>query len=144
MLNSGRGNGDTLPPLFRKKALVFIFVFLFILLAGAWFFLAGRGGAKKLVVECTGRERVEFPLERDALYLVRNGEIQSLEGEPEELTAKLEGLSDYNILQVEKGVVSCIRSDCDNQICVHTAPLKGEGYEVPIVCLPHGMAVHLE
>ncbi len=48
----------------------------------------------------------------------------------------------HNVLRIEDGRAEVVQSDCDNQICVHTAPLTEDTVGI-IVCLPHGVVVEL-
>jgi len=48
----------------------------------------------------------------------------------------------YNVVHVEHGAVSVIRSDCPEQICVHQGAITDS--RVPIVCLPHHLVIQIE
>lgn len=48
----------------------------------------------------------------------------------------------YNTVVIEHGMVYVEEADCDNQICVETAPVKNAGET--IVCLPHRFYLSIE
>ena len=108
-------------------------------------FMGSRAGKGAVVIECAAKPAVSFPLDHNTRLLIRDGKVSEI-GEQETIASIMEpgSVSDCNILEVKDGVVSCVESNCANQICVHTQPISGEGYEIPIVCLPHGVAVHIE
>ena len=108
---------------------------------------AGAAGEKKLIIESAGGERSVFSLDKDLRIVVRDGKASP--GDPEVSLEELKkadpgSLSDINILEIKEGSVACVESNCSNQNCVHTNPLTGQGYELPIVCLPHGMIAYIE
>lgn len=49
----------------------------------------------------------------------------------------------HNTLQIKNGMAEIIESDCDNQVCVYTPPLREDMAGI-IVCLPHGLAIELK
>ena len=106
-------------------------------------FLQPKGA--KVVIECGEEKAVSFPLEKDCRLLVRDGQVSEI-GEGVSIRDILgeDSDSDANILEIKDGAVSCVESNCSNQICVHSLPLTGEGYELPIICLPHEMVVSVQ
>lgn len=46
-----------------------------------------------------------------------------------------------NIIEIKEGQVTMIESDCNDQICVKTAPIDRPGQS--IVCLPHQLFVEI-
>ncbi len=148
-----RGDAHGFPPFLRKKPgkLVFagIVILLLLLCAGAFLLYQHQQprGAKQLIIESAGGNRQSFSLEKDGRIVVRDG--KAMEASPDINIAKLleedpGSVSDINILEIKAGTAACVESNCSNQVCVHTNPLKGESYEVPIVCLPHGMVAYIE
>ena len=97
-------------------------------------------------VQVDGTEILRVPLSEDAKYIVADGEVRAiaddvtLEALGEEASASKH---DINIIRIRDGSIFCEESNCENRVCVHTAPITGEAYDTPIVCLPHGMFVYL-
>lgn len=54
---------------------------------------------------------------------------------------RIETEQGYNILTIEDGSAYVREADCDNQVCVHTQPVRGSGGQ--IICLPHRVVIRL-
>ena len=101
--------------------------------------------APAVVIEADGEEILRAPLDVDARYMIKDGKAELLRDDTVTLSTILEtvptALHDVNIVEIRDGVVSCAESNCDNQICVHTAAITGAALDLPIVCLPHKLAI---
>lgn len=97
-----------------------------------------------LSVQRNGEELLLVPLSRDAKYEVLDDTAKEV---PMETTlASLGEEADpsrhaVNLIEVRKQTARCSESNCSNQICVRTAALSAASYDLPIVCLPHGLVI---
>ncbi len=123
----------------------FLLIFVVALAAALILHVLPKKGGLKVVIECAGQEAVRYPFKEHTRLLIKDGKVSEI-GEEDTLESLMVygSVSDLNILVMENGQVYCESSNCANQVCVHTAPISGKGYEIPIVCLPHGVAVHME
>ena len=48
----------------------------------------------------------------------------------------------YNLLVIQDGQAYVKEADCDNQVCVHTQPVRESGGQ--IICLPHKVVIRLK
>ena len=55
---------------------------------------------------------------------------------------RIETEQGYNLLVIEDGRAYVKEADCDNQVCVHTQPVKENGGQ--IICLPHRVVIRLK
>ena len=85
---------------------------------------AANADAKDLVVVCQSKDgfyRVD-PLDTDAAYTVSTPH-------------------GYNNVTISGGTVDVTSADCDNQVCVDSAPISQPGEQ--IVCLPHEVVLEV-
>ncbi len=59
----------------------------------------------------------------------------------EDQEIRIETAQGYNILVIKDGQAFVSEADCDNQVCVHTQPVRETGGQ--IVCLPHKVVIRL-
>lgn len=78
----------------------------------------------------------------DKIIVLINGQEQGLYSLHEEQEVKLVTKSGYNLLVIEDGQAYVKESDCDNQVCVHTQPIRETGGQ--IICLPHQLVIRLK
>lgn len=78
-----------------------------------------------VIVTVNGKEYGTYPLNKDQTIVIH----------PEDN-------SWHNTLEIRNGSANIIESDCSNQVCVFTPPLREDLIGI-IVCLPHGLVVEL-
>lgn len=96
---------------------------LSLVVTGAYLLLAPRG--TRVVVTVDGKEYGSYPLHRDRTVVISPADGRW-----------------HNTLRIENGTARIIESDCSNQICVKTPPLREDMIGL-VVCLPHGLVVEL-
>ena len=145
--NETKRGSEGSPAFLEKRILIIIGVLLGAVLFAVCFISLTRtsGGKGVIVIECAAKPAVSYPLNKNTRLLIRDGKVSEI-GADETIETIMEpgSVSDCNILEVKDGTVNCVESNCANQVCVHTQPICGAGYEIPIVCLPHGVAIHIE
>ena len=98
-------------------------------------------------VTVDGKDVLRVPLTANGTYMVMDGTATDVE-QGTTLESLGEDASpskhDVNLIVLEDGSIRCYASNCDNQVCVHTAAITGGTYDTPIVCLPHGMFIYAE
>lgn len=110
-------------PLFRKRDLL-VFLLAAVLAGAGFLSWLPQNGTPTVVIEQNGEEVRRVALDQIA--------------QPETLV--LEGEISVTVL-LEPGQASIIRSDCPDQICVHTGVLTRPGQSA--VCLPARVAVRI-
>lgn len=83
-----------------------------------WFAVRPKGAQAEVYVD--GVLRYSLSLERDTELDILDGSMT---------------------LRVENGAVCVVRSDCSEQLCVHSAPISSEGGI--IVCLPNRVVIKI-
>lgn len=107
----------------------------------------GETGGLMVVTEVGGERVLEVPLNKDARYLLKDGEISqvdasvTLESMGEDALAIRHSL---NLIVIENNTVRCQEANCQDQICVNIGTLTSTAYDTPIVCLPHQMVIYIE
>jgi len=101
---------------------------------------------KTVHVEVDGKTVLETPLTGESKYAIIDG--RAVELEVETTLADMQGLADpanhdVNLIYIHDGRVACSESNCENQVCVHTGELTGSAFDLPIICLPHGVVVQV-
>lgn len=101
---------------------------------------------KTVHVEVDGETVLETPLTGESKYAIIDG--RAVELEVETTLADMQGLADpanhdVNLIYIHDGRVACSESNCENQVCVHTGELTGSAFDLPIICLPHGVVVQV-
>lgn len=71
--------------------------------------------------------------------IAKDGQVVRIEELNKNQMIELDEGDQYNVIQIQDGVVTMIDANCRDQLCVHTAPLKTVGRA--IVCLPHRVSV---
>lgn len=101
----------------------------------------------QVVVQYVDREIFRAPLSKDALYMIKDGEVSEV---PEGTTLEsmgdeaLESKHHINLMQVKDNSVAVIESNCSNQICVSIGKMTDTDYDFPITCLPHGLIIVIQ
>lgn len=101
---------------------------------------------KTVHVEVDGVTVLETPLTGESKYAIIDG--RAVELEVETTLTDMQGLADpanhdVNLIYIHDGRVACSESNCENQVCVHTGELTGSAFDLPIICLPHGVVVQV-
>ncbi len=100
-----------------------------------------------VVVQYVDREIFRAPLDKDALYMIKDGEVSEVSRDTTLASLGDEALETrhhINLMLVEDGAVSVVESNCSNQVCVSIGKLTGSDYDFPITCLPHGLIIVIE
>lgn len=100
-----------------------------------------------VVVQYVDREIFRAPLDKDALYMIKDGEVSEVSKDTTLASLGDEALETrhhINLMLVEDGAVSVVESNCSNQVCVSIGKLTGSDYDFPITCLPHGLIIVIE
>lgn len=109
-----------------NRALILLIAGIMILsLAVSGILYLNRPSGPDVIVTVNGREYGRYPLNKDQTIVIH----------PEDN-------SWHNTLEIRNGSANVIESDCSNQVCVFTPPLREDLIGI-IVCLPHGVAVEL-
>lgn len=101
----------------------------------------------QVIVQYVDREIFRAPLSKDALYMIKDGEVSEV---PEGTTLEsmgdeaLESKHHINLMQVKDNSVAVIESNCSNQICVSIGKMTDTDYDFPITCLPHGLIIVIQ
>ena len=104
--------------LFKKWDLLIIAVVLVAAALSVWFALREDGGEVRVYAD--GTLRYTFSLSEDGEYDILDGKMT---------------------LGIEGGKVSVLRSDCEEQLCVHSAAQSVSGGL--IVCLPNHVIIEI-
>lgn len=116
---SGRsGAAQALRSLFRKGDIILLLVLLVAVALSVWFALRPGGEEAKVYVD--GELRYTFSLSQDGEYDILDGRMT---------------------IGVSGGRVSVLRSDCSEQLCVHSAAQSVSGGL--IVCLPNHVVIEV-
>lgn len=113
---TGSGAAAALRGVFRKWDALIIAVVIAAAALSVWFAFRSDGGEARVFVD--GELRYTFPLSADGEYDILDGRMT---------------------IGVRGGEVYVVRSDCSEQLCVHSAPQSSEGSM--IVCLPNRVVV---
>nr|MBQ8252509.1 NusG domain II-containing protein [Lachnospiraceae bacterium] len=71
-----------------------------------------------------------------------DGQEQGIYSLHEDREIRIETDRGDNLLVIGSGQAYIKEADCDNQVCVHTQPIKATGGQ--IICLPHRVVVRLK
>lgn len=112
------GAAQALRSLFRKGDIILLLVLLVAVALSAWFALRPGGEEAKVYVD--GELRYTFSLSQDGEYDILDGRMT---------------------IGVSGGRVSVLRSDCSEQLCVHSAAQSVSGGL--IVCLPNHVVIEV-
>ena len=104
--------------LFKKWDLLLIAVVLVAAVLSVLFALREDGGEVRVYRD--GELRYTFSLTDDGEYVILDGRMT---------------------IAVRDGAVSVVASDCEEQLCVHSAPCSAEGSM--IVCLPNHVVIEI-
>lgn len=111
---------ETFRTLFKKGDII-VLILIVALVAASVVCAVGYSGGDTAVVYVDGEKVYSLPLGRDATVELSDGAVT---------------------VTVEDGRVRISRSDCPEQLCVHSAPIGAEGGA--IVCLPMKVTVVVE
>lgn len=101
----------------------------------------------QVVVQFVDRVISRVPLDKDAMYMIKDGEVTEV---PMDTTLAsmgdeaLETKHHINLMQVKDNSVAVVESNCSNQICVSIGKMTDTDYDFPITCLPHGLIIVIE
>lgn len=112
------GAAQALRSLFRKGDIILLLVLLVAVALSVWFALRPGGEEAKVYVD--GELRYTFSLSQDGEYDILDGRMT---------------------IGVSGGRVSVLRSDCSEQLCVHSAAQSVSGGL--IVCLPNHVVIEV-
>ena len=112
------GAAQALRSLFRKGDIILLLVLLVAVALSVWFALRPGGEEAKVYVD--GELRYTFSLSQDGEYDILDGRMT---------------------IAVSGGTVSVLRSDCSEQLCVHSAAQSVSGGL--IVCLPNHVVIEV-
>ena len=112
------GAAQALRSLFRKGDIILLLVLLVAVALSVWFALRPGGEEAKVYVD--GELRYTFSLSQDDEYDILDGRMT---------------------IGVSGGRVSVLRSDCSEQLCVHSAAQSVSGGL--IVCLPNHVVIEV-
>lgn len=111
---------ETFRTLFKKGDII-VLILIVVLVAASVVCAVGYSGGDTAVVYVDGEKVYSLPLGRDASVELLDGAVT---------------------VTVEDGRVRISRSECPEQLCVHSAPIGAEGGA--IVCLPMKVTVVVE
>ncbi len=135
----------------KKDWILFVFIFIALILSTVpallRYFKTEPESRFWVIVEGGKGEIMRVPLDEDARYVIKDGAAEKADG-----SVTLDSLGeeaypskhDVNILEIKDNAVSCIESNCSNQVCVSMGQLTNASYDIPIVCLPHGIVIVIE
>ena len=112
------GAAQALRSLFRKGDIILLLVLLVAVVLSVWFALRPGGEEAKVYVD--GELRYTFSLSQDGEYDILDGRMT---------------------IGVSGGRVSVLRSDCPEQLCVHSAAQSVSGGL--LVCLPNHVVIEV-
>lgn len=112
------GAAQALRSLFRKGDIILLLVLLVAVALSVWFALRPGGGEARVYVD--GELRYTLSLAEDGDYNILDGRMT---------------------LRVRDGGVSVVKSDCAEQLCVHSAAQSVSGGL--IVCLPNHVVIEV-
>jgi|GEM_PF-546953 len=98
----------------------------------------------EVVVQYVDREIFRAPLGKDAMYMIKDGEVTEVSMDTTLASMGDEALETrhhINLVLVKDNAVSVVESNCQNQVCVSIGKLTGSDYDFPITCLPHGLII---
>ena len=101
----------------------------------------------EVVVQYVDREIFRAPLNKDALYMIKDGEVSEVSADTTLASMGDEGLETkhyINMMQVKDDSVQVIESNCENQVCIAIGTLTSDTYDFPITCLPHGLIITIQ
>ncbi|SFG42788.1 NusG domain II-containing protein [Oribacterium sp. WCC10] len=144
----------------KKRNIIVIAVILLIIVAAFGLSAYSRYNTQKqkeseaeaepqlqVVVQYVDREIFRAPLDKDAMYMIKDGVVSEV---PMDTTLEsmgdeaLETKHHINLMQVKDNAVSVVQSNCSNQVCVSIGKISGSNYDFPITCLPHGLIIVVE
>lgn len=132
----------------RNVVLLSVMAMVIILSFGIMAFVRATAKPKlEVVVQYLDTEIFRAPLDKDAMYMIKDAEVTKV---PDDTTLAsmgdeaLETRHHINLMQVKDGAVSVVESNCSNQVCVSIGQLTGSDYDFPITCLPHGLIIVIE
>ena len=83
-----------------------------------------------------------FSVDSDQVTVLVDGQEYGTYSLQEEREVRIETAQGYNILVIKDGQAYVAEADCDNQVCVHTQPVRPSGGQ--IICLPHRVVIRLK
>ena len=120
------------------------------LLLGSVLFLSFRrqvGNQSQVVVSFQGTEIFRTDLDKDQKYIIEDGSARKTDFHTDLASLGEEAYPanhNVNLLTIEDGTVYMSESNCPGLVCVSMEPLTSDAYDIPIVCLPHGLLVTIE
>lgn len=133
----------------HKKDCILAAAVLFVLLGSLFvrYLMKQHGERAEVVVSWRGNEILRTDLGRDREYLLEDGSAREID-----FATTLETLGeeaypanhDVNLMTIQDGRVFMAESNCPGQVCISMEPLSSKAYDIPIVCLPHGILVTIE
>lgn len=134
----------------KKRNIILVAAFLIVILLSFGITAYVRYTAKpklQVVVQFVDREIFRAPLDKDAMYMIKDGVVSEV---PMDTTLAsmgdeaLETKHHINMMQVKDNSVAVVESNCSNQICVSIGKMTDTDYDFPITCLPHGLIIVIE
>lgn len=122
---------------------------LFLLLgsAAALYFRRQVGDKSQVVVSFQGTEILRTDLNKDQKYIIEDGTARETDVHTDLASLGEEAYPsnhNVNLLTIQDGTVYMSESNCPGLVCVSMEPLSSEAYDIPIVCLPHGLLITIE
>ena len=113
----------------KKEKIIYAILFLVILVPFCFYAYATffqKNDASRIIIKQDGKIIKILPLDKNTEFIV-------------------ESMLGKNVVTVKDGGVSVTDADCQDKICVKTAPLKKDNAATSvIVCLPHKLIITLE
>ena len=134
----------------KKRDIIIMSILLLVIIGSiiGSYIVQHQPKTKEVVVQVNGKEILRTPLNKDAIYVIKDG-VAELSDDPDISIEKMgkEAVAtwhDVNILYIKDNKAFIKESNCSNQVCVHSPAITGENFDFPIACLPHALVVTIE